>query len=384
LTSESTKPTRVIYAWAGAIPLCKLAGATDNLTAGFKNLSRDLAKALEAFPNVEVLKHPVKVVENLSIRLPRIWVPVGDDDRLEAGPWVFCEFFPPLSFRVHLPARNQKNLFPLEDERPLEDFIVLYNGTIAVIAAESNDPDLYVWGTGAAVRNYITKELFAKLEGFTPCTIPPCPLHLDFRIAYMPTQDVAERIICTRYPPNLCIYRRDDPAMTLEFSALSLFAEVRSGISEFYHLTIDADNLSATRDQILEGTREAYLHYSEILTVPRWRTFRRLRLNREISNLIGGVHDALCQHSVELGALQKSTKDLLSKMSQKRVLGETVEYFKEQLEPDQMDYAVIVASLENMRSHLLVAEQDRSLLYATIIGSIIALAGTLIGFFLKK
>lgn len=364
----------------GSLPLClKGESAEDCRYDEFDGLLNKVRDRLRSLPNVEVIECPAD--DEKSVRYPRLWSPIGEDDRLERGRWIFSEYFHPLIFKVHLPSRLQESIFPdssFSQQQTPEDFLIAYDGMIFVVLAETPSKAL-PFGVPAAIRRYLM-DLLKSIDEFTAAYIPPTPLHLELSLRSAAAGDKPS----INYDPELITIIRSGPTLTPENLLKLMYFEVRAEVQSFYHLQIDVSTAEEQYYEILQTERDTYERYGELIDAPKWKLFRRMGLRREISRLISHGHHSICEYSVAVAEIENDRLKLIARLSNNELLSVSSRYFQDMTKTSPLDYSIFLNSLGHIRSHLLVIEQDRYVLYAAIVGAVITLTGTAVGLLLGQ
>lgn len=379
-----------IYFCMGSVPLCKKTAEPmdDKHYKSFANLQSKLRSRLESFANVQILS-PEAGTGEYSVRIgDRSWRPVGEEEILEDGHWIFSEYFKPILFRFHLPAKLQEKVWSWPSSRRprAEDVVIAYNGMTFLAGAqlpEGGD----TWSLAPTVRAYLQKELLASIPGFAPATIPPSPIHLDIRLTVRKVeygQPIPGEEIHYDSPYSIEITRWEQTDYDLGELVEDMYYAVGQSLHEFYHLMIDLDVADKIYDGILNGSKSVYRDYESLLAMTSWRPIKKHLLHKDLSRRIAALQYSFCEHSLALAQFQRNREEFLERIQRQLPLKKASEYFDKQTKAREIDYSVFRSSLEHMGTHVLSLVQNRYLMYAALLGSAITLAGTLIGYLLSK
>jgi hypothetical protein len=374
----------------GSAPLCKEVPAEQltDVQASFRGLQNKLCERLESFANVEVLSRGGGE-DDIGIRLGvRNWQPSFVEDALKPGNWLFCEFLDPVVFRFHLPKKLQDSAWPNPfGQASAEDFTVAYDGMVYVGVAEVPEHS-NTFVIGPTVRTYLQSQLLASVTGYTAGIIPPSPLHLD--IVLRPARSEAEEpsesssVRFEKRGTRIVITRADRADGDTVRLLRTLFTDIVFDLRIFYHLMIELSVLDEIQDEILTESESAYESYQNLLQAKPWQLIQKLRLRSATSQGIGNVHHSFCQHYLAFAHFQEARTKFLNRLRTADLLGRAEEYFQDYTKRQDMDYSVFRNNLADMRSQLQVKAQNTYLLYAAILGSLITLLGTVVGFMLHK
>jgi hypothetical protein len=367
--------------WFGSLMLCKLAEPDERsgYTKEFGGLLAKLKDHLETFPNVKVKSFDDEK-QDFSVRLARIWAPGGKSVHLDPGPWIFPEFVSPIVFSLHLPAKIQNKYHPVEIEgEAIEDFTIAYDGMTFTVGVEHDSEQIPFW-TPPAIREYLWEELF---EGFEDCSIanvPPTPLHVTLRrVSRSPGGEAKESEPTVSYDERVsCILLKSWESRVVPISTLTEYIHrtVQCPLHEFYHLMIDKDSVDNLYGAIRGTSQDIFDSYFELLDTPWWLLPVRSSLKKKLSISLVELQREFCDHSIALAEFHESRERLRNLLTQYPPLGVADKYFWQMGKTDEVNYDVFHATLEHIRSHLLVVAQNGYLLLAAVVGALLTLLAT--------
>lgn len=346
-----------------------------------------MCERLETFPNVDILEFD-STKTDFGVDSPTTWTPVADGRSLERGEWIYSKHFWPIFFKIHLPTKLQDKIFPSFPEvADVEDFIVAYDGMIFVGAAEAEAIPVHPF-SGPPIRKYLQQKLLKSIGDFTPAVIPPSPMQLtlDLTLSKPRTSDKEDKF-SGKYDPRLFSIRvsaLDEPHLSSVELLKELYFTIRNEVQTFYSLMTSVQHTEDLHRLIRETAKVTHSTYADLLQLTTWNVVRKMQLIRQLSILMAQLHQTFCNHSQAVAELGAECKEFLKDLSDHELFGMAEEYFAKFTQPEELDYSVYSNSLEHMRSHLLVLEQNRHLLYAALVGSFLTLAGTALGLFLSQ
>jgi hypothetical protein len=345
----------------------------------FKGLLDRVKERLETFANVNVVKLG-RDDEGFGVRMPREWSPVGVDENLDRGYWIFPEFNTPIMFRFHLPKKIQKTYCPIDDEEGVaEDFVVVYDGMTFTAAANTGMAGMQFW-TPPLIRKYLQKELLAGIGDFKPAIIPPSPMHIGIeRISHEAAAGNEQARAQDHYDltaSRIVVERWEKVPPPMEELTAYLHLKLKRPIRRFYHLMLDKDVVDDVYREIRATSQQIFDNYFALLETSWWSIIKRARTKQELSLSLADLQREFCEHSISLAQLQEAREALKRDLPQYHPLSTAEEYFDRMGKPDEVNYEVFHSTLEHIRSHLLVLVQNRYLILAAVVGSLLTLLAT--------